>query len=162
MRAPAVPIAPLGARATQWYADADVEIAVAIAIPINVAAKKRLTIASLIVYAHKILNCYSSGSRFSTSIPVKRTGFLWREDPGDRRASSRRPVAGIEARRPSNGVVRNVEAAGPPSRGRVAPEASGPQRHGRGNSPCSSGNPAGNGEAGPITVSVNRRARKLV
>jgi len=47
MRAPAVPVAPLGARATQWYADADVEIAVAIAIPINVVAKKRLTIAFL-------------------------------------------------------------------------------------------------------------------
>jgi hypothetical protein len=47
MRAPAVPVAPLGARATQWYADAEVEIAVAIAIPINVAPKTRIKIASL-------------------------------------------------------------------------------------------------------------------
>ena len=71
--APAVPVAPLGARATQWYADADVEIAVAIAIPINVAAKKKTHDRLPDVYAHKILNCYSSKSRFSTSIPRIRT-----------------------------------------------------------------------------------------
>jgi hypothetical protein len=38
----AVPDAPLGALARQWYADADVETAVAIATPTNAATKKRL------------------------------------------------------------------------------------------------------------------------
>jgi hypothetical protein len=50
-----VPDAPLGARARQWYADAEVEIAIAIAIPINVAAKQRLTIVSLI-YARAFIS----------------------------------------------------------------------------------------------------------
>ena len=38
----AVPDAPLGELARQWYADADVETAVAIATPTNAATKKRL------------------------------------------------------------------------------------------------------------------------
>ena len=41
----AVPDAPLGARAWQWYADADVEAATAIVTPTNIAMRKRLMIA---------------------------------------------------------------------------------------------------------------------
>ena len=47
----AVPDAPLGALARQWYADADVETAVAIVAPTNAATKKRLMIALPDVYA---------------------------------------------------------------------------------------------------------------
>jgi hypothetical protein len=41
----AVPVAPFGLRAKQWYADADVETAAAIADPTNIATRKRLMIA---------------------------------------------------------------------------------------------------------------------
>ena len=47
----AVPDAPLGALARQWYADADVETAAAIVAPTNAATKKRLMIALPDVYA---------------------------------------------------------------------------------------------------------------
>ena len=43
----AVPDAPLGALARQWYADADVETAVAIVAPTNIAMRKRLMITPL-------------------------------------------------------------------------------------------------------------------
>jgi hypothetical protein len=43
----AVPDAPLGARARQWYADADVDTAAAIVAPTNIATRKRLMIAFL-------------------------------------------------------------------------------------------------------------------
>jgi len=43
----AVPHAPLGARARQWYADADVDTAAAIVAPTNIATRKRLMIAFL-------------------------------------------------------------------------------------------------------------------
>src|SRR5215831_19414226 len=87
MRAPAVPVAPLGARATQWYADAEVEIAVAIAIPINVAAKKRLTIASLMfMLQHKNSKLLLIGVKvFEADFPLEEIGFV------DRRLS-RRPI----------------------------------------------------------------------
>ena len=51
----AVPDAPLGALARQWYADADVETAVAIASPTNAAKKKRL-IDCLPEFMHEILD----------------------------------------------------------------------------------------------------------
>jgi hypothetical protein len=51
----AVPDAPLGALARQWYADADVETAVAIATPTNAATKKRL-IDCLPEFVHEILD----------------------------------------------------------------------------------------------------------
>ena len=47
----AVPDAPLGALARQWYADADVETAVAIVAPTNIAMRNRLMIALPDVYA---------------------------------------------------------------------------------------------------------------
>jgi hypothetical protein len=43
----AVPDAPLGARARQWYAYADVDTAAAIVAPTNIATRKRLMIAFL-------------------------------------------------------------------------------------------------------------------
>jgi hypothetical protein len=46
----AVPDAPLGALARQWYADADVETAVAIVAPTNIAMRNRLMIALPDVY----------------------------------------------------------------------------------------------------------------
>ena len=43
----AVPDAPLGARARQWYADADVDAAAAIVAPTNITTRKRLMIVAL-------------------------------------------------------------------------------------------------------------------
>ena len=40
----AVPDAPLGALARQWYADADVDTAAVIVAPTNIATRKRLII----------------------------------------------------------------------------------------------------------------------
>src|SRR5262249_14441857 len=47
-RAPAVPIAPFGLRATQKYADAELEIAAAIAAAMSAVTRKRLMIASML------------------------------------------------------------------------------------------------------------------
>ena len=52
----AVPDAPLGARARQWYADADVDTAAAIVAPTNIATRKRLMIA-LLMFMHERLSC---------------------------------------------------------------------------------------------------------
>ena len=43
----AVADAPLGARARQWYADADVDTAAAIVAPTNITTRQRLMIALL-------------------------------------------------------------------------------------------------------------------
>jgi hypothetical protein len=45
----AVALAPLGLRARQCHADADVDAAAAIVAPINIAMRKRLTIALLVL-----------------------------------------------------------------------------------------------------------------
>jgi hypothetical protein len=45
----AVPDAPLGARARQWYADAVVDTAAAIVAPTNIATRKRLMIVLLVL-----------------------------------------------------------------------------------------------------------------
>jgi hypothetical protein len=44
-----VPLAPLGARAKHWYADADVETAVASTNPTKIAPKKRIMIVLLVL-----------------------------------------------------------------------------------------------------------------